>query len=106
MLRRVLEAAWKSIAQPFRTIRSCIALILVLCVTGCSPSHSEGRSLPVVDQVEITASAPVHLLELSGEEVDPFSFPDSKWLVFVFISVDCPISNRYAPEIRRLQAKF
>ena len=26
--------------------------------------------------------------------------------VFVFTTTDCPISNRYAPEIKRLSAKF
>jgi hypothetical protein len=27
-------------------------------------------------------------------------------LVFCFVSTDCPISNRYAPELRRLQERF
>ena len=26
--------------------------------------------------------------------------------VFIFSSVDCPVSNRYAPEVRRLKAEF
>jgi hypothetical protein len=26
--------------------------------------------------------------------------------VFIFMSIDCPISNRYAPEIQRLQEEF
>jgi hypothetical protein len=26
--------------------------------------------------------------------------------VLIFVSVDCPISNRYAPEVRRLDEKF
>jgi hypothetical protein len=29
-----------------------------------------------------------------------------KATVFVFIRTDCPISNRYAPEVRRLNEKF
>ena len=27
-------------------------------------------------------------------------------MAFLFVSVDCPISNRYAPEVRRLHDKF
>ncbi|HYU79429.1 MAG TPA: tetratricopeptide repeat protein [Vicinamibacterales bacterium] len=38
---------------------------------------------------------------------DPFVVPrDAKASVIVFTTIDCPISNRYAPEISRLQAEF
>ena len=43
--------------------------------------------------------------DLDGRAVDPFSDP-SKWQVFVFTSVDCPIANRYAPELQRIGAAF
>lgn len=56
------------------------------------------------------AAAPavsVRLPDLDNRLVDPFQVPqDIKALVFVFVSVDCPISNRYAPEIRRLHDAF
>lgn len=45
-------------------------------------------------------------LDLSGQSVAPFARADAKALVFIFISVECPISNRYAPEIKRLDEKF
>jgi hypothetical protein len=52
------------------------------------------------------ASAPdvsLRLPDLDNRLVDPFqSLPELKATVFLFLSVDCPISNRYAPEIRRL----
>ncbi len=48
----------------------------------------------------------VSLLDLSGRRVDPFQGPHAKATVFVFTRTDCPISNRYAPEVRRLYAKF
>ena len=42
-----------------------------------------------------------------GGDVDPFDAPrGTRAIVFVFTSTDCPISNRYAPEIRRLAARF
>ncbi len=39
--------------------------------------------------------------DLEGVDVDPFA-GDPKALVLLFVSTDCPISNRYAPEIRRM----
>jgi hypothetical protein len=42
-----------------------------------------------------------------GREVDPFQLDkDAKALVFLFISTDCPISNRYAPTMARLWEEF
>ena len=38
---------------------------------------------------------------MPGTTVDSF-----KLAVYVFTTTDCPISNRYAPEIQRLAAKF
>jgi ribosomal protein L35AE/L33A len=40
---------------------------------------------------------------LAGANVDPLQAPaGTKAIVFLFTSTDCPISNRYAPEVRRL----
>src|SRR5207249_9516148 len=36
----------------------------------------------------------------------PFELASAKVFVFIFVSTDCPISNRYAPEIRRVEGKF
>ncbi|PYT11844.1 MAG: hypothetical protein DMG59_25260 [Acidobacteria bacterium] len=44
--------------------------------------------------------------DLAGRPVNPFAAPGAKAVVFIFVRTDCPISNRYAPEIRRLDAKF
>lgn len=46
------------------------------------------------------------LLDLSGRPVDPLAKVESKAVVFIFVSVDCPISNSYSPELKRLQARF
>jgi hypothetical protein len=45
-------------------------------------------------------------LDLGGHPVDPLNQGTNKATVLIFVSCDCPISNRYAPEIRRLHAKF
>jgi hypothetical protein len=44
---------------------------------------------------------------LSGAPVDALSAPiGTKAFVFLFTSTDCPVSNRYAPEVRRLADEF
>jgi hypothetical protein len=54
---------------------------------------------------EKVAPSPV-LADLDGRPVEPLAGLSGKAVVFVFVKTDCPISNRYAPEVRRLQEKF
>jgi hypothetical protein len=44
-------------------------------------------------------------LDINGKPLDPFAAPASA-RVFLFIRTDCPITNRYAPEIQRIAARF
>jgi hypothetical protein len=47
------------------------------------------------------------LKDPDGRLVDPFlAAENSTAIVFLFASVDCPVSNRYAPEVQRLHAAF
>ena len=50
----------------------------------------------------------VGVLDLENRPIDPFRAVKSnaKTIVFVFVRTDCPISNRYAPEIERLHQKY
>jgi hypothetical protein len=44
---------------------------------------------------------------LGGSAVDALESPaGAKAVVYLFTSVDCPVSNRYAPEMRRLIDRF
>ena len=44
---------------------------------------------------------------LSGAPLDALQAPaGTKAIVFLFTSTDCPISNRYAPEVRRVAERF
>jgi hypothetical protein len=57
--------------------------------------------------VALVAAPDVRVRDLDDNLVDPFASPQgTRASVFVFVSVDCPISNRYAPEVRRLHEKF
>lgn len=46
-------------------------------------------------------AAPLRLLDLEGKRVDPFA-GEAAVRVFLFVRGDCPISNRYAPEMARI----
>ena len=46
------------------------------------------------------------MFDLAGQRVDPFDAAGAKAIVFIFLATECPISNRYAPEIRRVAEKF
>ena len=48
----------------------------------------------------------VELLDLKDHRVNPFSQTNAKAIVFIFVTSSCPIANRYAPEIQRLQNRF
>jgi hypothetical protein len=50
--------------------------------------------------------ADLYLIDLEGRPVDPFAKAEGEANVFIFVRSDCPISNRYAPEVRRLHDHF
>src|SRR6266404_4957433 len=52
------------------------------------------------------AASDLRLPDLDGRQIEPLRAKDAKAIVFIFIRTDCPLSNRYAPEVRRLHDKF
>ena len=53
------------------------------------------------------AAGPTRVTDLAGAPVDPLVLPRGRAAtVLVFTTSDCPISNRYAPEIQGLAATF
>lgn len=47
-----------------------------------------------------------HVVDLSGRAVDPLPARGAGPTVLVFTRTDCPLSNRYAPTLRRLHDRF
>ncbi|HUS39673.1 MAG TPA: redoxin domain-containing protein, partial [Pirellulales bacterium] len=68
-----------------------VALTSILLV-GCTPAASDEPEVKVFD--------------LTGKAINPLRQTDAAAQVFLFARTDCPISNRYAPEIRRLHKEF
>ncbi len=52
------------------------------------------------------SSAQNSAMALDGTPADPFQKSPGKVVVLVFVRIDCPISNRYAPAIQRISAKY
>ncbi len=74
---------------------SASAVLTVLLLAGPASTATSG------------ADEAVRIPDLDGHLVDPLALPPGgRALVAVFASVDCPISNRYAPELRRIYEQF
>src|SRR5262245_30931004 len=72
-----------------------------------SVSRFRGFVLSWLIACAAVAHGQVRIESPEGGEVDPFKSQNgTKAIVFLFTSTECPISNRYAPEVRRLAAKF
>jgi hypothetical protein len=52
------------------------------------------------------AAAPLVVRDLDGRAQTPLTPPAGGASVVFFINVDCPVSNRYAPEIARIAADY
>jgi hypothetical protein len=71
---------------PVHTLRHALAIALLL-IAACANAQERVR--------------------LDGSQADPRRAPPGvNAIVFLFTSTDCPISNRYAPEVRRLAKRF
>lgn len=64
-----------------------------------APTAARSRG-PATRPVEIT------LKDLHGVARQPMALGDAKASVIIFISVDCPVSNAYAPEINRICKQY
>src|SRR2546425_3606494 len=84
---------------------AALVLVLPLLVSGCGSRDSTGSAIPATNTVKESSSA-LTVFDLAGHALNPFDATDAKAIVFIFISTDCPISNRYAPEIRRVEEQF
>jgi hypothetical protein len=67
-----------------------------------APDRDE-RAEPV-QRLDPAVAALIELEAADGTSVRPFEAGKSAVHVFLFLSNECPIANRYAPEFRRIQA--
>jgi peroxiredoxin len=76
---------------PLRLLAGSVFVATALCgIVGCGKVDGTKSNQPTI-----------HLLKLDGQPIDLWQKP-AKVTVVLFTRSDCPISNRCAPEIRRL----
>jgi len=78
-----------------RYLRLAAPLALLLAAAGATAEHGEEAAFGQTLAVAAIDSAEVHIPN-----------PDKSATVLLFLSTDCPIANKYAPEIRRIQRRF
>jgi hypothetical protein len=83
-------------------LRELSALVLLLAAPFGVTAAMAGETAREATAKASTANGPV---DLSGAPRDPFASP-ARARVFLFLRADCPIGNRYAPELQRLAKEF
>jgi thiol-disulfide isomerase/thioredoxin len=78
-------------SRGFRRVSSCLLAVAAVLVFFAS-------ILPI--------AAGRQALDLSGSPKDPLKEAPSKVVVLVFVRTDCPVSNRYAPLLQEMSAKY
>lgn len=74
--------------------RELALMLTALVITAASMRDNRAAERP--------SSQRPQPLDLGGHALDPFAGDRSRLRLFLFVAVDCPISNRYAPEMRRM----
>jgi len=86
----------------FYSIPVAIRILIVssLCLCGVGGTARIGVSEPIhIVSGERTA------VDLDGTVVDPLKASAGEIVVLIFVRVDCPISNRYAPTIQGIERR-
>jgi hypothetical protein len=93
------DVRWQALRRLFPRLaalwRLSLAVAALTAVAGEKPPTTK-----------VAKTEPIRLQEVAGEWSDPLWAKDAKALVFIFVSIDCPISNSYAPKLRRISEAF
>jgi hypothetical protein len=85
--------------------RACFLFALLFWL-GSVPADSQDQKLTQPNGPPGHTAGLPDLIDLQNHAVDPFRPSAAKAIVFIFVRTDCPISNRYAPEIMRLYQRY
>ena len=75
---------------------------MTMVCAGCDVNSTTG----LTKTAGVTTNQKIVLFDLSGQQVNPLGTKNFVATVFLFTRTDCPISNRYAPEVRRLFERY
>jgi thiol-disulfide isomerase/thioredoxin len=89
--RRIMQSFWRPLTS----------MIVILSMIGAWPVRQ------IVAQArEKVQDLGLRIKDVQGREFAPFNLDGKRASVFIFLTYDCPISNRYAPEIRRIAQAY
>ncbi len=77
--------------RPSSRIAVCLLLFAIVFQWTALHSQQNQTELPI---------------NLQGDPIDPLADVTSRAVVLIFVAVDCPISNRYAPVINSIAKRF
>src|SRR5215475_3292953 len=86
-------------------IRWFILAALLIAAPGCGKADSSGSATADAATAD-SKDSPLQLVDLENHSVDFWQQCGGQITVVVFTRTDCPISNRAAPEVRRLCEKY
>jgi hypothetical protein len=95
----------RNVVPSIACYRAGYAAIAIFGLLGCNTTYFPSSPSKSNSTAE-SKTAPAHLLDLDGQKLDVLKFDCNVITVFVFTRTDCPISNRCAPEIRRLHETY
>lgn len=87
---------------PCICLRWFAGFVMTLVCVGCDVNSTTG----LTKTAGVTTNQKIVLFDLSGQQVNPLGTKNFVATVFLFTRTDCPISNRYAPEVRRLFERY
>lgn len=67
--------------------------------------HRLCRFVPVLFSFLLSWTSSAGVIDLRGNPANPLKY-QNKVHVLLFVRTDCPITNRYAPELRRIAKRF
>ena len=75
--------------------------LVCACTLGCVEEHRAASAVPITRTSAVDGKS-LRLVDLDGQPCDLWQAGSDKVTVAVFTRTDCPISNRYAPDLRQL----
>lgn len=91
---------------PCTWVARVVAAAVMIAAAGCATERTPtGEKTPPISAPPTPAAA--HLgIDLDGHPLDIFRSGVAPATVLLFVRTDCPISNRFAPEINRLYSLY
>jgi peroxiredoxin len=92
------------LAHMFNFAAVSLSLASVITATGCSDAGPKAQAAPAPGSA-LNASA-LRLVDLDDKAFDIKGAGQGRVHVVIFTRSDCPVSNRFAPEVRKLYDDF